>query len=159
MDIGQTLPATPVQQFRDGEILQIDLAAESAGKTIVLVTLPGAFTPTCSDSHVPGFVAEAEALAAKGVDKVFVLAPNDFFVVAAWAETKSAPALIDFVADGNQDFTRAAGLELDLSEIGLGLRAQRTATIVKDGKVTWHAIEADPTGVDASGADKVLGAL
>lgn len=159
MKTATRLPSIPVQQLSDGEVGQIDLAARSAGKTVVLVGVPGAFTPTCSDDHVPGYLRDAQAFRAAGVDEIFILATNDFFVVKAWADRMEQPGMVQFIADGGLGFTRAMGQILDLSELGLGLRSQRYAAIIRDGIVVWMAVEPDAGRVAVSGAANVLAAL
>lgn len=129
-----------------------------AGKTVVLFAVPGAFTPTCSNKHLPGYLQNYEALKAKGVDTVACLAVNDPFVLAAWAKDQGVNDRVLMLSDGSAAFTKALGLELDLSARGLGVRAQRFAMIVEDGKVTTLQVEA-PGGFDVSRAEAVLEAL
>lgn len=127
--------------------------------TVVLFGVPGAFTPACSDNHLPGYVLRADELTAKGVDTVACIAVNDAFVMGAWAEARKTDDAILMLADGNGDFTRAAGLELDGSGFGLGIRSQRFAAIIKDGVVSDIAVEAVPTDVGVSGVESVLDKL
>src|SRR5262249_1630270 len=103
------------------------------GKTVVLFSVPGAFTPTCSKTHLPGFVQHASALKAKGVDTIACLAVNDLFVMDAWSKSASAEGKVLMLADGNAAYTKALGLELDASGFGMGTRGQRFAMVVKDG--------------------------
>lgn len=159
MNVGSQLPTTPVQQLADGEIRQINLAEFCEGKTILLVAVPGAFTPTCSDDHVPGYLNTAQAFRDKGVDEIVILATSDFFVVKAWADSLSPPATVQFMADGSQTFAKDAGQLLDLTELGLGMRTQRYAAVVRNGSVVSFAIEADATAVTVSGAEAVLETL
>ncbi len=126
--------------------------------TVVLFAVPGAFTPTCSDYHLPGFVVRAEDLAAKGVDTVACLAVNDAFVMGAWAEQQEVGDRVVMLADGSGAFTRALGLELDLTGGGLGVRSQRFAAILADGVVQDLAVEASP-GLDVSSVESVLAKL
>jgi peroxiredoxin len=128
-----------------------------AGKKVVLFALPGAFTPTCSAAHLPGFVANADKIKAKGVDSVVCLSVNDAFVMSAWGEDKNAEELI-MLADGNGDFTSAVGLEMDGSAFGLGKRSQRYAMIAEDGVVTALNVEA-PGAFEVSSADAILALL
>jgi peroxiredoxin (alkyl hydroperoxide reductase subunit C) len=128
------------------------------GKKVVLFAVPGAFTPTCSAKHMPGFVQEADALHAKGVDTIVCLAVNDVFVMGAWAKDQGAGDKVLMLADGSAAFTKALGLELDLVARGLGVRSQRFALIAVDGKVTHLAVEA-PGGFDVSRAEAILAAL
>lgn len=156
MQKGSTLPSVPVQQLSDGGVLQINLAEYSAGKSIVLVGLPGAFTPTCSDDHLPGYIANVNAFREKGIDSIVVLATSDFFVVKAWADMLNADPMIRFMADGSQNFAKAAGLELDLSGLGLGMRTQRYAAIIRDGRIEELFVERDVTAVTGSAAKVML---
>jgi peroxiredoxin len=112
-----------------------------AGKKVVLFALPGAFTPTCSASHLPGFVVNADKIKAKGVDEIVCLSVNDAFVMDAWGKAQNAEE-IHMVADGNADFAKAIGLELDLIARGMGVRLQRFAMIVEDGVVKHLNVEA-----------------
>ena len=125
------------------------------GKTVALFGLPGAFTPTCSAQHLPGFVANADALKAKGVDTIVCLAVNDVFVMGAWGKDQNVGDKVTLVADGSAQFTKAAGLELDLIERGLGLRCQRFSMVVDDGVV--KSLNIDPAGTfEATSAEKIL---
>jgi peroxiredoxin len=128
-----------------------------AGRKVVLFALPGAFTPTCSASHLPGFVANADKIKAKGVDAVVCLSVNDAFVMSAWGKEQNADE-IHMVADGSADFTRAVGMELDLSARGMGVRSQRYAMIVDDGTLTDLAVD-EGGKFDVSSAETVLGKL
>jgi peroxiredoxin len=129
------------------------------GKTVVVFAVPGAFTPTCSEKHLPGFVAAAEALAGKGVATVACTAVNDIFVLSAWAKAREADGVITMLADGNADFAKALGLDVDLSAFGLGIRSKRYAMIVADGVVKYLAVEDSPPEHNKATAEKVLAAL
>jgi peroxiredoxin len=129
-----------------------------AGKKAVLFALPGAFTPTCSAQHLPGYVTNAEALRKKGVDLVACLSVNDAFVMSAWAKDKGVGDKVVLLADGNADFTKAVGLELDGTRFGMGLRSQRYALVVEDGVVKQLAVE-EPGKFEVSKAETVLGKL
>ena len=127
------------------------------GRKVVVFAVPGAFTPTCSAAHLPGFVVNADKIRAKGVDDIVCISVNDAFVMDAWGKTQNADA-IHMVADGSGEFTRAAGLELDLVSRGLGMRSQRYAMVVEDGVVTH--LRVDDTGkLDESSAESVLNLL
>jgi peroxiredoxin len=133
--------------------------AELLGKgKVVLFGVPGAFTPTCSDYHLPGFVLRADDLAAKGVDTVACVSVNDAFVMGAWGEAREVGDKIVLIADGSADLTRALGLEVDLSGGGLGVRSKRFAAVIDDGVVTDIAVE-EGLGLDVSTADAVLAKL
>lgn len=125
------------------------------GKKVVLFAVPGAFTPTCSIKHLPGFVQNAAAIKAKGVDTIVCMAVNDAFVLGAWAKEQHVDGALLMLADGAGAFTKALGLELDLVARGLGVRAQRFALIAQDGKVTYLAVE-QPGGFDVSRAEAIL---
>jgi peroxiredoxin len=129
-----------------------------AGKKVVLFALPGAFTPTCSAKHVPGFVQHFEALKAKGVDLVACLSVNDAFVMGAWGKDQQAGDKVLMLADGNADFTKAVELGFDGSGYGMGYRSQRYAMVIDDGVVTALHVE-QPGAFEVSSAESVLGAL
>jgi len=138
------------RSLRSGDVL-------GKGK-VVLFGLPGAFTPTCSDFHLPGFVVRADDLHAKGVDRIACLSVNDAFVMGAWARDRKVGDSVLMLADGNGDFTRAMGLEMDGRGIGLGTRSQRYAAIYDDGVLTALFVEQGP-GLDVSSAESVLASL
>jgi peroxiredoxin len=129
-----------------------------AGKTVVLFSVPGAFTPTCDARHLPGYLQHFDALAAKGVDTVACMAVNDMFVMNAWGKSSNVGEKVLMLADGNGDYTRALGLELDARGFGMGLRGQRFAIVVKDGLATHVNIEAGGE-FKVSAAEHVLGQL
>jgi len=128
------------------------------GKKIVIFGLPGAFTPTCSAKHVPGYVANFDKLKAKGVDEIWCMAVNDGFVMAAWGREQKAGGKVRMMADGSADYTRKLGLELDLTAKGMGVRCQRFAIIVDKGLVTELAVEA-PSKFEVSSAEAILAKL
>lgn len=136
----------------------VDVAAETKGKKIVIFGLPGAFTPTCSAKHVPGYVANFDKLKAKGVDEIWCMAVNDGFVMAAWGRDQKAEGKVRMMADGSADYTKKLGLELDLTARGMGMRCQRFAMIVEDGVVKDIAVEA-PGKFEVSSAEAVLAKL
>ena len=126
---------------------------------VVLFAVPGAFTPTCSAQHLPGFVQHADAILAKGVDRIVCLSVNDGFVMGAWGKAQNVGEKVVMAADGSADLTRAMGLELDATGFGMGVRAQRFALVAENGVVTHLAVEANPTLVEESGAESILAAL
>ncbi len=130
-----------------------------AGKKVVLFGVPGAFTPTCSNNHMPGYVQHHDAIKAKGVDTIAVVSVNDAHVMKAWGEATSATGKITLLADGNADFARAIGLEMDGSAFGLGTRVKRFSMLVEDGKVKTLAVEETPRTAALSGAEAMLGNL
>ena len=158
ISIGDKLPEVAFMTMTDGEPSKITTSEVFAGKKVVLFAVPGAFTPTCHAKHLPGFIQQAEAIMAKGVDRIACVAVNDVYVLGAWARQLGADA-IQFLADGSGQFTRAIGMELDLMERGLGLRSERYAMIVDDGKVTALFVEPKPGQAIESSAEKVLAAL
>jgi glutaredoxin/glutathione-dependent peroxiredoxin len=146
--VGDTLPAATLMEYSDveGEGCSIgpnavDVAKASAGKTIALFALPGAFTPTCSAKHVPGYVENFAALQAAGVDEIWCVSVNDAFVMGAWAREQKSAGKVRMLADGSADFTKATGLTLDLTSKGMGLRSNRYSMLVKDGKVSSLNVE------------------
>lgn len=130
-----------------------------AGRRVLLFGVPGAFTPTCHRNHMPGYVAQAEAIRAKGIDAIACISVNDIFVLDHWAEASGAVGKVEMLADGNGEFARATGLELDLSGAGFGVRAQRFAMVVDDGVVTELEIEPAAGAVSNSSADSMLARL
>jgi peroxiredoxin len=160
--VGDRLPAGTLQEFHDVEKdgcaigpNPVKVEDLTRGKKVVLFGLPGAFTPTCSAKHVPGYVAKAEQLKAKGVDTIAVMSVNDAFVMGAWARDQKADGKVRMLADGSADFTRALGLELDLTARGMGVRCQRFSMLVDDGVVKALNIEA-PGKFEVSDADTML---
>jgi peroxiredoxin len=129
-----------------------------AGKKVVLFALPGAFTPTCSASHLPGYVVAADDLFAKGVERIICLSVNDAFVMDAWGQQHNADDLVMMIADGSAHFTRALGLELNLDAAGMGIRSQRYAMVVNDGVVEVLNVEA-PKEFKVSDAQTILASL
>ena len=126
------------------------------GKKIVFFGLPGAFTPTCHKNHLPGFLANEAAFKAKGVDLIAMTSVNDPFVMSAWSKATDSEGKISFLADGNGDFAKAAGLEFDASAGGMGIRSKRYSMIVEDGVVKSLNIEDSPGKADISGAENLL---
>jgi peroxiredoxin (alkyl hydroperoxide reductase subunit C) len=156
--VGDTIPSMKLMTATPEGPKEVSTDDLFEGKKTVLFAVPGAFTPTCSAKHLPGFVQQADALRAKGVDTIVCVAVNDAFVMGAWAKDQGVDSSIVMLADGSGAFTKALGLELDLVARGLGIRSQRYALIANDGKVTHVAIEA-PGGFEVSRAEAVLAAL
>ena len=154
---GDKLPEATMHTMKDGKPTAVSTADLFAGKKVVLFAVPGAFTPTCSMAHLPGYVVHADAIKAKGVDSIVCLSVNDAFVMDSWGKNSNAEELV-MVGDGNGDFTRAVGLEMDGSGFGLGKRSQRYAMIVENGVVTKLAVEA-PGKLEVSKAEAILEAL
>jgi peroxiredoxin len=128
------------------------------GKKVVLCAVPGAFTPTCHKNHLPGLVKNADAITGKGIDAIYVTSTNDPFVQDAWKKASGADK-IEFLSDGNADFAKAIGLDLDASGMGLGTRSKRYCMVVHDGVVKTLNVEDAPGKADISGADNLLKAL
>ncbi len=158
ISVGEKLPEATFMTMTEDGPKKITTSEVFAGQKVVLFAVPGAFTPTCHAKHLPGFIKRADAILAKGVDRIACVAVNDAYVLGAWARQLSADA-IQFLADGSCQFTRAIGMELDLMERGLGPRSERYAMIVDDGKVTALFIEPKPGQAIESSAEKVLAAL
>ena len=155
IQVGDTIPSATLNIMTADGPSAITTDDIFKGKTVALFGLPGAFTPTCSAQHLPGFVANADALKPKGVDSIVCLAVNDVFVMGAWGKDQNVGDKVTLVADGSAQFTKAAGLELDLTERGLGLRCQRFSMVVDDGVV--KSLNIDPAGTfEATSAEKIL---
>ncbi|MEO0816119.1 MAG: peroxiredoxin [Pseudomonadota bacterium] len=156
--VGDALPeATFMEMTADGP--QPRTTAEVfAGKTVALFAVPGAFTPTCSAKHLPGFVEQASALVGKGVDEIVCTSVNDVFVMGAWGESAGASGKVRMLADWNGAFAEALGLGMDASGFGMGQRSRRYSMVVKDGKVDALNVEAGP-GFEVSSADYMLAQL
>lgn len=152
---GDPIPSVTIKQATAEGPQDVDPAALFAGKHVVMFAVPGAFTPTCSNQHLPGYVARLDEFAARGVDLVACLAVNDAWVMQAWAAQHGALGKIVMLADGTAAFTKALGLDVDLAAPGLGVRARRGLISFKDGKAAIVAIEA-PGRLEVSGADACL---
>ena len=156
IEVGQKLPDVSFKTNTPDGPKELSTADIFAGRKIVLFGVPGAFTPTCNNNHLPGYLENYDAILARGVDQIVVVAVNDVFVMGAWARSTGADGKILFLADGSGDFAKAAGLDIDLSKAGLGLRAKRFSAIVEDGTVTTFNIEDAPGMVANSGAATIL---
>ncbi len=160
--VGQKLPAGTFSEYNDVETpgcpvgpQSVDITALTAGRKVVVFGLPGAFTPTCSAKHVPSYLANYDKLKAKGVDEIVCMSVNDAFVMGAWAKDQKTGKKIRMVGDGSATYTKALGLELDLTERGLGMRCQRFSMLVDDGVVKVLNIEA-PGKYEVSDAETML---
>lgn len=156
--VGDTLPAATLARMGPDGPEPVETAAFFAGRRIALFAVPGAFTPVCSARHLPGFVEQAEAIRAKGIDEIACLAVNDVFVIDAWGRQNGAGDAITLLADGNGTFARTLGLDYDASAFGMGRRAQRFSMLVDDGRVAALNIE-EPGEFRVSSADHLLGQL
>ena len=161
IQIGDRLPEGTLQEFIDVETEGCALGPNTfnvsdlvKGKTIAIFGLPGAFTPTCSAQHLPGYVKLADQLKAKGVDEIWCISVNDAFVMGAWGRDQKATGIVRMMADGSAAFTKALGLEFDLVAKGFGVRSQRYSMLVQDGVVKQLNVEAG--GFDVSSAETLL---
>ncbi len=139
--VGERVPAATLKQMTKDGPSNITTEQLLKGRKVVIFSVPGAFTPTCHAKHLPGFIRDHDKFKAKGVDAIACLAVNDVFVMSAWAKASNAPDDILMLADGNGDFTKALGLELDASGFGMGIRGKRFAMVVNDGVVTHLNVE------------------
>jgi len=160
--VGDTLPSATLYEYSEVEgngcsigPNPVEVAKAAAGKTIALFALPGAFTPTCSAKHVPGYVEKFEELKKAGVDEIWCLSVNDAFVMGAWAREQKTAGKVRMLGDGAADFAKAAGLTLDLSARGMGVRSNRYSMLVKDGKVVTLNVEG-PGKFEVSDAQTML---
>ena len=158
IQVGDKIPSVTLQQKIDESVSDISTDEIFGGKKVALFALPGAFTPTCSAAHLPGYVVKADELKEKGIDRIVCLSVNDAFVMDAWGEQHNVEDRVMMIADGSADFTRAVGLDLDLSQRGMGTRSQRYAMVVNDGVVELLNIEA-PMKFEVSDADTILNSL
>lgn len=160
IQIGDKLPETTFTVMEDGGgPKQVSTGDVFAGKKVVLFAVPGAFTRTCSEHHLPGFLGYADQIMAKGIDAIACTAVNDIFVLSAWAKDRGVDDVISMLADGNASFAKAVGLDIDLSAFGLGTRSKRYAMIVEDGTVKYIAVEDSPPEHKKATAENVLAAL
>ncbi|HWF15494.1 MAG TPA: peroxiredoxin [Acidimicrobiales bacterium] len=156
--VGDRIPDVKVFTSGDKGPEATTSAEELGHGKVVLFGVPGAFTPTCSDHHLPGFVLRADELRARGAEKVVCLSVNDPFVMGAWGQDQNVGQTVEMLADGNGELTEAMGLTMDGTGFGLGKRTQRFAAILDDGVVSWIAVEPGP-GLKVSSAEEVLAAL
>ncbi len=156
--VGELLPSMKLTAATPDGPKEMSTEEMFGGKKVVLFAVPGAFTPTCSARHMPGFLQNLDAFKNKGVDSIACIAVNDPFVMGAWAKDQGVDGRITMLADGSATFTKALGLELDLTARGLGVRSQRYAMVLDNGRVTSIAVE-PPGGFDVSRAEAVLGGL
>ena len=155
---GDRMPEGSLGVMTDSGPGSISTGELFSGKKVVLVSVPGAFTPTCSMKHLPGFVEQADALKTEGVDTVACMAVNDVFVMDAWGKERGVGDSVMMLADGNGDYTRALGLEMDASGFGMGMRGQRFAIVVDDGVASHVAVEA-PGQFEVSKVEAIMQAI
>lgn len=154
--VGDKLPKAELRTMGEKGPQVISTDELFSGRRVALFAVPGAFTPGCSQTHMPGFVVNADKIHEKGVDQIACLATNDAFVMSAWQRDQNAEHIL-MLSDGNADFVRQLGLELDATAGGMGIRSQRFALVANDGVVEWLGV--DPKGVDQSSAETLLGQL
>ena len=159
INVGDKIPSVTLKQLTPEGVKEITTDEIFGGKKVVFFAVPGAFTPACSQRHLPGFVERAADIKAKGIDEIACVAVNDAFVMGAWGREQKAEGKVRMLADGSGDLVRALGLELDLSKGGLGTRSQRYSMLVDNGVVKSLNIEKQPGQVDVSGAEAMLRAL
>ncbi len=158
IQIGDSLPNVTVAVMSSDGPAEISTDEIFAGKKVVLFALPGAYTPTCSKAHLPGYVVHHDAIVKKGVDTIACLSVNDAFVMGAWGDAQNAGENVLMLADGSGAFTAAVGLELDLTDRHMGVRSQRYAMVVEDGVVTHLNVE-QGANFEVSNAETILGLL
>lgn len=156
---GDAIPDVTLKQMTADGPQDVALKDYCANRKVVLFGVPGAFTPTCSETHLPGFVDAQKALAEKGVDAVACVSVADFFVMNAWGKSVNVGETVDMLADGNSEFTQSAGLELDLTAHGLGKRCHRFAMVIDNGVVSSLAVEENAGEANMSSAESVLSSL
>lgn len=155
ISVGDKIPSATLMQMKDGSPKPVTTDELFKDKKIVVFALPGAFTPTCSAKHLPGFIQHAEDIFAKGVDAIACISVNDAFVMGAWGNAQGSGDKVLMLADGNGDFTRALGLEMDASRFGMGQRSQRYSMVVDHGMVKALNVE-EPGAYSVSSAEHVL---
>ncbi|MCD2197551.1 peroxiredoxin [Actinomycetospora endophytica] len=155
ISVGEKVPDVPLKAISGGEVSDVRTGELLGTGRVVLFGVPAAFSPTCSDAHLPGFVMHAAELADKGVSKIFCLSVNDFFVMQAWAASQHADDIV-MLADSAAAFTTAMGLEVDTGDFGLGVRSQRYSAVIEDGVITSLDVEAGLPDHDVSSAENVL---
>jgi peroxiredoxin len=159
LTVGQSLPDIPLAAITDDGPEERSKDALFAGKKVVLFGVPGAFTPTCNNNHLPGYVEHADAIKAKGVDTIAVVSVNDVHVMKAWKEASGAGEVVLFLADGSAIWTKAADMVLDGTDFGMGMRTKRFSALIDNGVVKAIAIEDAPGKADDSGAAAMLAML
>lgn len=156
--VGDTVPSATLMKMTDAGPAPVETDALFAGRTVALFSVPGAFTPTCSAKHLPGYVENADAMAAKGIDEIVCISVNDAFVMGAWGAAANVGEKVTLLADGNGDFVEALGLAMDGSRFGMGKRGQRFSMLVRDGKVVELNVE-DAGAFKVSSAEYLMAQL
>lgn len=156
IDIEENIPSAKVYYLGQDEIKSLDIAEYIKDKSVVLLGVPGAYTPVCTMNHLPGFVEKADEIKSEGADEIICITPNDPFVVKRWSEEIDPEGKLTVLSDGNLELTKALGMELDASALGLGQRSQRYSMIVKQGVIKTRDVEDEATTVSVSGAESCL---
>jgi peroxiredoxin len=159
IQVGDRLPAANLKRLTAEGIKDVPLAELTRGKKVVVFAVPGAFTPTCSEKHLPGFLQQADAFKAKGIDRIVCVAVNDPFVLNAWEKATGIDGRIEVLSDGNGELAKALGLDFDASAVGLGTRSKRYAMMVEDGVVRTLLVEDVPSQAEKSSAAALLATL
>ena len=159
IEVGEKLPDAKFVVMGEGGPAEKSTGDVFSGRKVVMFAVPGAFTPTCNNNHLPGFVTHFDEFKAKGVDTVACISVNDVFVLDAWAKSTGAAGKLEMLADGNGEFAKAIGLDIDASPFGMGVRSNRYAMLVDDGVVKVLNVEEVPTAAKDSGAEAMLAAL
>ena len=159
IQVGERIPDAKLRRIGEGGMETVSIGEYTKGRKVVLFAVPGAFTPTCSEKHLPGFLDQADVIKAKGVDAIACVAVNDPFVLKAWDAASGIDGKIDVLSDGNAEFTTALGLQFDGSGVGLGTRSRRYAMVIDDGVVKTLLVEEAPSQAEASSANAILDAL
>ena len=157
--VGDKVPSVNFKKITSDGLIDISTDDYFKGRKVVLFSVPGAFKPTCSAQHLPGYIGNADALKAKGVAAIACVSVNDAFVMEAWGESAGAGDAVEMLADGNGEFARATGLTLDGSGFGLGERSTRYSMLIDDGAVSTLNVESNPGELDVSSAEHLLGQL
>lgn len=155
IEVGERMPAGKFRTMSDAGPQELTTAQLFDGKRVLLFSVPGAFTPTCSGKHLPGYLARADELRSKGIDTIACMAVNDVFVMSAWGKSAGAGDKVLMLADGNGDYVKALGLQMDASGSGMGIRGRRFAVVVNNGIVEQLSVEA-PGEFKVSGADQLV---
>ncbi|MGI4878106.1 MAG: peroxiredoxin [Janthinobacterium lividum] len=156
--VGDAVPSATLIKATEAGPQPLSTEALFAGRTVALFSVPGAFTPTCSAKHLPGYISNADAIKAAGVDEIVCVSVNDAFVMGAWGQSAGAAGKVTMLADGNGDFVKALGLTMDGSKFGMGMRGQRFSMLVRDGIVEQLNVE-DPGAFQVSSAEHLMGQL
>lgn len=152
MKKGDKIPSVKLKRLGENGMEEIDIAAYVKGKKVVLFAAPGAFTPSCAQKHLPGYIENAKEIKSQGIDEIICLSVNDPFVMKQWGETAGASGKVTMMPDGNGEFTKAVGMGVDLSGAGLGTRSLRYSALLNDGVVERVSVEEKPSDVELSGA-------